>query len=146
MASIARNTKFYDAGGDGAGVGGASGVTPTDYGVSGRAEYLVIGSKSNGSDPYKEYDQFTALNAKQNILVLGGGADYSTSGSNTLLLHSLDAQFDSTNGLGLYAAYLGSYRGLHNNQGRRPRLLLRSRLSRSGLLPRDRQDRAIRPL
>ncbi len=37
------NTKFFDAGGLGAGVTSGSGVTPTNFGASGRAEFMLIG-------------------------------------------------------------------------------------------------------
>jgi hypothetical protein len=115
------NNKFYDAGGLGAGVGGGAGVTPTDFGVSGRAEYLAIGDRSSSFNPFSEYDhQFTSLGDKQNILVLGGGADFSQAGSNDVLFHTIDAQFNDTNGLSLYGAYLGAYRQLHSNQGVTP--------------------------
>jgi hypothetical protein len=112
-----QNTKFFDAGGVGAGVGGESGVTPTDFGFSGRAEYMLIGDRSDKFNPFNEYEQFTSLHAKQDILVAGGGADFTQAGSNDLLAHSADLQFNSVSGLALYGAYLGTYRSIHTNQG-----------------------------
>ena len=114
------NSKFFDSGGVGTSSTGAGGVTPDNFGVSGRAEYLLIGDRTKSFNPYTEYDQFTALNAKRNILVAGGGFDYTQAGANQLLLHSIDAQYDTTYGLGLYGAYLGSYRNLDTNQGVAP--------------------------
>jgi hypothetical protein len=114
------NTKFIDAGGIGTANTGGAGVTPTDFGVSGRIEYLAIGNRTHDLNPFTQYDQFTALHARQDILVLGGGFDYSQAGSNGVLFHTVDAQYDNTNGLGLYAAYLGSYRDLNTNQGVTP--------------------------
>jgi hypothetical protein len=111
------NTKFIDAGGIGTGSTGGAGVTPTDFGVSGRLEYLTIGDRTTDFNPFTEYDQFTALGARQDILVLGGGFDYSQAGSNGVLFHTVDAQYDNTAGLGLYGAYLGTYRDLNTNQG-----------------------------
>jgi Phosphate-selective porin O and P len=113
------NTKFFDAGGIGAGsVGGGAGVTPTDYGVSGRGEYLAIGDRSAKFNPFSEYDGgFTALGDTQDILVLGGGYDYSQAGDNDVIFHTLDAQYDTTCGLSVYGAYLGTYRDLHSVQG-----------------------------
>ena len=111
------NTKFFDAGGLGAGNTGGAGVTPTDFGVSGRLEYMVIGDRSSNFNPFTEYDQFTALGAKEDILVLGGGFDYSQAGNNNVVFHTVDAQYDNTAGLGLYGAYLGTYRDLNSNQG-----------------------------
>jgi outer membrane murein-binding lipoprotein Lpp len=87
------NTKFYDAGGLGAGVGGGAGVTPTDFGVSGRAEYMVIGNRTPEFNPYSQYDrQFSSLGAKQDILVLGTGADVSQANDNDVIFHTVDAQ------------------------------------------------------
>jgi hypothetical protein len=112
-----QNTKFFDAGGVGAGVGGESGVTPTDFGFSGRAEYMLIGDRTESFNPYNEYEQFTSLHAKQDILVVGGGADYTQASSNDLIAHSVDIQYNTVSGLALYGAYLGTYRSIHANQG-----------------------------
>jgi hypothetical protein len=114
------NTKFYDAGGIGAGDGGGAGVTPTDFGVSGRAEYMLIGQRTHDFNPFTEYDQFTALGDKQDILVAGGGFDWSQGGSNDVLFHTLDLQYNLTSGWAFYGAYLGSYRDLRANHGVTP--------------------------
>jgi hypothetical protein len=111
------NTKFFDAGGLGAGLGAGAGVAPTNFGISGRVEYLVIGDRTPTFNPYSEYDQFTAMGAKQNILVVGGGFDYSESGSDKVIFHTVDAQYDTTCGLSLYAAYEGAYRNINANKG-----------------------------
>lgn len=112
------NTKFFDSGGIGAGVGGGAGVSPTDFGVSGRVEYAVIGQRTAGHNPFTEYDrQFSARGDTQDLLILGAGADYSQGGSNDVIFHTVDAQYDNTAGWSAYAAYLGSYRNLHDNQG-----------------------------
>jgi hypothetical protein len=112
------NTKFIDAGGIGAGVGAGAGVSPTDYGVTCRAEYMVLGNRTADFNPFSEYDRgFTSLGAQQNILVLGAGADYSEAGSNNVTFHTVDAQYNRTNGFSAYAAYLGSYRDLHHFDG-----------------------------
>ena len=71
-------------------------------------------------NPFSEYDQFTARGDKQNILVLGGGVDYSESGANKIIYHTLDAQYNTTNGWAFYAAYLGAYRNLYTNRGVKP--------------------------
>lgn len=112
------NTKFFNAGGLGAGVGAGAGVTPTDFGSSIRGEYLLIGDRTDQFNPYTEYDkQFTALNDKQDILVAGAGADFSQAGANDVLFHTADLQYDTTCGFSAYAAYLASYRDLKFNQG-----------------------------
>jgi hypothetical protein len=111
------NTKFFEGGGIGAGIGGGAGITPTDWGTSGRAEYMLIGHRTNDFNPYTQYDQFTSLNAKQTILVTGIGADFSQAGSNDVLFHTVDLQLNSPSGFSAYGAYLGSYRDIHANQG-----------------------------
>ena len=115
------NTKFIDAGGEGAGVGGGAGITPTDFGASARGEFMLIGDRSPEFNPYTEYDkQFTALGDKQDILVAGAGTDFSQAGSNDVIFHTVDLQYDTSCGISAYAAYLGSYRDLHANQGVKP--------------------------
>jgi hypothetical protein len=112
------NSKFFDSGGLGAGVGGGAGVTPTNFGVTGRAEYLVYGSRTADSHPYKQYDSgFTSLGNKQNFVIAGVGADYSQAGSNDVFFHTVDIQYNNIKGFSAYAAYLGAYRDLHANQG-----------------------------
>ena len=112
-----QNTKFFDAGGVPTGVGGAAGVSPTDYGFSGRAEYLLLGTRTKTFNPFTEYDQFTSLGATQDVLVLGGGLDYSQAGANDLILHTVDLQYNGVDGLSAFAGYSGSYRAIHTNQG-----------------------------
>lgn len=113
------NTKFFQGGGGiGAGITGGSGVTPTDFGTTGRVEYLVLGDRTAKFNPFTEYDGgFTALGDKQDILVVGGGLDYSQAGNNDILFHTADLQFDTAGGLSLYGAYLGTYRDIHELQG-----------------------------
>jgi hypothetical protein len=70
------------------------------------------------SHPYSEYDGgFTALGDTQDILVVGGGFDYSQAGDNDVFFHTVDAQYDTAGGLSLYGAYLGTYRDLRSSQG-----------------------------
>jgi hypothetical protein len=112
------NTKFFNGGGIGPGVGAGAGVTPTDFGVSGRAEWMLIGNRTPEFNPYTEYDRgFTSLGAQQNILVVGAGADYSEAGSNSVLFHTVDAQYNNTNGFSAYTAYMASYRALNHFEG-----------------------------
>jgi hypothetical protein len=115
------NTKFIDAGGIGAGIGGGAGVTPTDFGFSDRTDYLLLGDRTDDLHPYHQYDNgFTALGAQQNILVAGIGGDYSQAGSNSVLFHTADLTYQDTSGFSAYGGYLGSYRALIHNQGVTP--------------------------
>ena len=116
------NTPFGTGGGTATGtqVTAASGVTPTNWGTSVRAEYLVIGDRTPDFNPYSEYDQFSARGDRQDILVAGAGGDYSEAGPNKIIFHTVDAQYDTATGWGFYGAYLGVYRNLHDNQGITP--------------------------
>ena len=111
------NKPFYGPSGLGAAVNAGAGLAPTNWGASGRAEYLAIGDRSPAFNPFSEYDQFTARKDKQNILVAGTGFDYSESGANKLIYHTLDAQYNTVSGWAFYAAYLGVYRNLKTNRG-----------------------------
>src|SRR3989440_1450821 len=76
------NTNFTDLGGT-----GAIGVTPTDFGVSGRVEYAVMGG-------FTGYDQFTANGDQEDVLVVGAGADWSQSNSDNEIFHTADIQWN----------------------------------------------------
>jgi len=72
------------------------------WGAAGRAEYKALGD-------WNKYNQFTALGDTQDLLVFGAGFDYTEAGTTAALTHVVDVQYDSSQGLGLYAAYLGRY-------------------------------------
>jgi hypothetical protein len=114
------NTPFYGPSGLGTAVNAGAGLAPTNWGASARAEYLLVGDRNPLFNPFSEYDQFTARSDRQNILVAGGGFDYSESGANKLIYHTLDAQYNTNNGWSFYAAYLGAYRNLYTNRGIKP--------------------------
>lgn len=77
-------------------------TNPASWGAAGRVEWKLMGD-------WQAYNQFTALDIKQPLLVLGAGADYTEAGDTGALLHVVDAQFGSVAGLSLYGAYLGNY-------------------------------------
>jgi hypothetical protein len=78
-------------------------VNGAGYGLAGRFEYQMIGSG------FKGYDQFTALNQTEDSLVFGVGTDYTETGSNQSVNGTIDASYQNTTGLSLYAAALGRY-------------------------------------
>jgi hypothetical protein len=77
-------------------------TNPATWGAAGRFEYKFFGD-------WKDYTQFTALGDKHPLLVLGGGIDYTEAGKTGNFSHVIDVQFDTPDGLNVYAAYLGRY-------------------------------------
>jgi len=73
-----------------------------NWGAAGRFEYKLFGD-------WNDYNQFTGLNNKQPLLVLGAGLDYTEAGAAGALTHVADIQYTLPNGLSLYGAYLGRY-------------------------------------
>jgi hypothetical protein len=96
-----KNTDFTDTGGGSAFVG----VRDTNFGVSTRVEYLINGA-------WKQYDDFSALGNTQDLLVIGGGANWSQGGDDNVLFHTADIQWENANGLGAYGALLGMWRDI----------------------------------
>jgi len=74
----------------------------TDFGIAGRLEYKALGD-------WKAYDDFTALGTTKDLLVFGIGGDWTEMGGTDVVLHTADAQYESANGLAIYAAFLGRY-------------------------------------
>ncbi len=99
------NTPFIEAGGT-----SFVGVQPTDWGFSGRVEYFAA-----GADAKKQYDDFSAMKNKSDLLVFGLGADYSIAGDSHALFHSADVQWENQDGLGVYGAVVGLERDIDAN-------------------------------
>jgi hypothetical protein len=70
-----------------------------DWGAVGRAEYKLMGD-------WKDYKDFTAKGTKDNLLVVGGGLDFSQAGDGDLISFTVDGQFETGTGLGIYGAIL----------------------------------------
>jgi hypothetical protein len=77
-------------------------ATSTNWGAAGRVEYFVYGDRA-------QYDDFTALGNKKNLLVLGAAGDVTQAGSDTVYTHTVDVQWEDTTGWSAYAAYVGQY-------------------------------------
>jgi hypothetical protein len=76
-------------------------TNPTTFGLAGRAEYKFLGQ-------WKDYNHFTSEGNKGDVLVAGGGIDWTEGGHTNAIRHVIDVQYNP--GLiGLYAAYLGRY-------------------------------------
>jgi len=70
-----------------------------DYGVAGRVEYKFMGD-------WKDYRDFTAKGTKGDLLVIGGGFDWSQAGDGNSIVGTVDGQYESAAGLGVYGAVI----------------------------------------
>jgi hypothetical protein len=75
-------------------------VTNTDWGASARLEYTVFGDK-------KAYGDFSAMKNEESLLVIGVGGDVTGTATSNVYFYTVDAQFETATGLGLYGAALG---------------------------------------
>jgi len=96
------NTSFQD-------VPTLLGASDTDFGVSGRVEYALQGN-------FRQYDDFSARNNRDDMLVIGAGLDWTQSGSDNIVFMTADAQWEpmSVKGLAVYGAVLGAYSDFNN--------------------------------
>lgn len=69
----------------------------TDFGVAGRVEYRFMGE-------WKDYNDFTAKGTTKDLLVIGGGFDWSQAGDGNSEVFAVDAQWENSGGLGIYGA------------------------------------------
>ena len=88
------NTNFQSNNGDPT-------ITGPNFGVAGRLDYKVFGD-------WKSYDDFTALGNAHDLLVIGGGFDFTQTGRQDVIRHTVDAQWE-TGPLALYGSYLARY-------------------------------------
>ncbi len=89
-----KNTDFRDSDGP-----DATSRVDGNFGFSGRLEYKVFGD-------WSAYSDFTAKGSKEDLLVVGGGADFSENGDANVTRVTIDGQYESTQGLSAYAALL----------------------------------------
>jgi hypothetical protein len=80
----------------------------TNFGFSGRAEYALMGD-------YTGYDTMSARRNdgpnRRDMLVVGGGADWTQAGDTNFIFHTIDAQWEpgGIRGLAAYGAFLGRF-------------------------------------
>jgi len=72
-----------------------------DWGVGARGEYKLGGDWAN-------YRDFTAKGTKEQLFVVGAGADFTQAGDVDILRATADAQWESADGLGIYGAFHGN--------------------------------------
>jgi hypothetical protein len=93
-----KNTDFRDV---------QPGATPSDppvysanFGTGARVEYKLFGDWAN-------YKDFTAKGDKQDLLVFGGGYDWTQNGDTNVIRSTVDAQYENVNGWNVYGALNG---------------------------------------
>jgi hypothetical protein len=74
----------------------------SNWGIFARVNYLVSGN-------YADYNSFSAMGNRDNLLVVGGGGDWTQNGDSDAFLHTVDVQWENAGGLGIYAAYIGNW-------------------------------------
>lgn len=89
-----RNTNFQDG--------------ALHWGAGGRFEYKLFGD-------WSDYKDLTAKGGKQNLLVFGGGADYTERDGADVLLASADADFELADKFTVYGAVHGAYTDPHES-------------------------------
>lgn len=82
---------------------GAPSTHAFDFGIAGRTEYKFSGD-------WKNYSDFTAKGTKDNLLVVGAGGDWSQGGDGNSLVGTVDAQFETASGIGVYGALVVRHR------------------------------------
>ena len=66
-----------------------------DFGMDARVEYKVMGN-------WKNYSDFSAMNTKERMLVLGGAVQLNQGGDGDEIAGTVDAAFEDPSGLGIY--------------------------------------------
>lgn len=75
---------------------------PANFGAGGRFEYKVFGDWAN-------YRDFTAKGSKEDLLIVGGGLDWTQRGSLDTTIAGVDAQYETNWGLTVFAAAIGNF-------------------------------------
>jgi hypothetical protein len=88
-------------------VGTATTNVATDFGVAGRVDYKVFGK-------WRDADDLTGVEGRDDLLVIGGGVDYSQGDNNTTVHYTADVQYQFRRKLVLLAALYGNEVDLRN--------------------------------
>ncbi len=90
-------------------VAGVSATTnvATDFGAATRVEYKVFGD-------WKDNEDFTGVWTKNDLLVIGAGADYTQGDNQSALRYTVDAQYEMARRFVIFAALYGDYIDFRN--------------------------------
>ena len=97
-----KNTDFRDS--DGQTDAATTNRPDEDFGLSGRVQYKFFGQ-------WDSYKDFTAKGDKEDLLVAGGGVDYSQNGDVNVVRLVADAQYEMTTGLSAFGQVVYVYDG-----------------------------------
>jgi hypothetical protein len=75
---------------------------PTDFGFAGRAEFVLAGRPADSR-------KFSSWGVKEDMVLLGFGADWTQAGDTDSILHTADIQWTSAGGFSIYGAFVGQY-------------------------------------
>lgn len=95
-----KNTDFRDSDGDAVGS-----RIDANFGASGRVQYKFFGN-------WDDYRDFTAKNAKEDLLVAAVGVNYSQSGDNDVTRAVADVQYENVSGLSAFGQGVYTYNGV----------------------------------
>ncbi len=82
----------------------------TDFGVAGRVDYKVFGRWGDGDD-------FTGVWGREDLLVVGGGADFTQADHQNIVHFTADAQYQLLHNFVLFVAGYGDYYDFRNQTG-----------------------------
>jgi hypothetical protein len=91
-------------------VGNTTKNVATNFGVAGRVDYKFFGRWGDGDD-------FTGVWGRQDLLIVGGGVDFSQGDNNNTLHYTVDAQYQLLKKLAFFAGFYGDYISFRNQSG-----------------------------
>ncbi|HEX8323413.1 MAG TPA: porin [Tepidisphaeraceae bacterium] len=97
-----RNTDFRDS--DGAADAASTSRVDSNFGLSGRAQYKIFGN-------WDDYKDMTAKNAKADLLVVGGGLEFSQNGDANITRLVADGQYENVAGWSGFGQVVYTYNG-----------------------------------
>lgn len=82
----------------------------TNFGVAGRIDYKLFGRWGDGDD-------LTGVWGRENLLVVGGGADFTQADHNNIVHWTADAQYQLHHKISLFAGAYGNFTDFRNQAG-----------------------------
>jgi hypothetical protein len=96
---------FGSANGNFTGVPLVAGEPPENFGISARGEWAIMG----GNDRWREYDHFSSLGDKSDLLVVGTGVEWTEAEDHDDVQWTIDGQWNTASGIDVYGAFLSNF-------------------------------------